>query len=81
MPPAIATTATNTRIPIDAPLITAGNGNGFPAPPECLHKLGRFGGTRAEPGGVDRDVENASHQQFDRKSATSPQFLKPLLTK
>ena len=42
----------------------AHNGNGFPAPPKCLHKLGRFEGNREERGGLDEDAESASHQQL-----------------
>jgi hypothetical protein len=53
-----------------------GNGNGLPAPPQCLQKVGRFQGGREEPRGVEGDVESASYQQFDRKSAISRQFLK-----
>src|SRR5687767_14756754 len=56
------------------------NGNGFPAPPQWLHKLGRFWGNGEDPGRVDEDVESASRQQFDRKSATSRQFLKRCCT-
>src|SRR4051794_12204494 len=43
--------------------------------------MGRLGGSREEPRGVDEDVESASHQQFDQKSATSRWTLKPLLIK
>ena len=71
--------ASNTAFPTDAPLKAAGNGNGFPAPPQCLHKLGRFGGSREEPRAIGEDVESASYQQFDRKRATSRRLLKTLL--
>src|SRR5829696_4930584 len=54
--------------------VPTGAGNGFPAPPKCLHKSGRFGGSRVEPRGVDEAVESAAHQQFDQKSARSRQF-------
>jgi hypothetical protein len=57
--------------------LLGGAGTGFPAPPQCLHKLGRFRGSRGEPRGVDEDVETGSHQQFDRKSACSRRLLKP----
>ena len=36
--------------------------------------------SREEPGGVGEDVESASHQQFDQKSATSRRFLKRCCT-
>jgi hypothetical protein len=52
----------------------ASAGKGFPAPPKCLHKLGRLGRTRVERSGIDEDVESASHQQFDQKRARSRQF-------
>lgn len=56
-----------------------GVGNGFPAPPKWLQKQGRFPGNRGDPSGIDEDVESASHQQLDQKSATSRQTLKALL--
>src|SRR5215218_2183956 len=61
-----------------SPSVTS-NGNGFPAPPKCLHELGRFRGNREEPGSFDEDVESASHQPFEQKSADSREIMKPLL--
>jgi hypothetical protein len=58
-----------------------GSAHGFPAPPQCLHKLGRLRGNREERGGLDEDVESASRQQFDQKQARSRQFLKLLLNR
>jgi hypothetical protein len=54
--------------------LARGKGNGFPAPPICLHKLGRFGRTTVELRGIDEDVERASYQQLARNARVLATF-------
>src|SRR5262249_3855408 len=58
----------------------SGAGNGFPAPPECLQKVGGFRCNWEEPGRTNGDVERRVYQQFDQKRARSRGLSKRLLT-